>query len=214
MDPTSGYAFVGFENLHNDIYPAISAATNTSLHQPGKVVLITGAGRGIGRATALQYAHANVSTIILAARTASQLDEVETAIKEINTSVKVIKAPLDVASETDVQALADKVQTAEGRLDVLINNAGTSEPWVPLVESEPAKWWSTFEINLKAPYLLSRAFLPLLLRTAEAQGGVHLVNVTSIGANVVLPSASGYMTSKLALLRLTQFLSVSLLRVL
>lgn len=62
---TSGYDFPGFENLRNDIYPAIDVSKTDSLQQPGKVVLITGAGRGIGRSMAVQYARANVATSTL-----------------------------------------------------------------------------------------------------------------------------------------------------
>jgi len=209
MDPTTGYAFVGMENLHNDIYPLIDASKNKNLNQSGKVVLITGAGRGIGRAIALQYAHAQVTSIILCARTSSELDEVESEIKKINSSVKVTKFRLDVTSESAVKSCADSVKKNEGRLDILINNAGASEPWIPLGESKPSNWWNTFEVNLKGPYLLLHAFLPLLMETAKANKSVvDVVNVSSIGAHVVAPGASGYDISKLALCRLTEFVNV------
>lgn len=206
MDPTSGFAFVGMENLHNDIYPLIDASKNKDLNQSGKVVLITGAGRGIGRAIALQYAHAQVASIILCARTSSQLDEVESAIKKINTSVKVTKVTLDVTDESAVKACAEAVKQNEGRLDVLINNAGATEPWRPLAKSKPSDWWNTLEVNLKGPYLLLNAFLSLLVETAKANNTVvDVVNMASIGAHVNSPGASGYGISKLALCRLTEF---------
>ncbi|KAF9691452.1 hypothetical protein EKO04_010873 [Ascochyta lentis] len=206
--PESGYGFVGFDNLRNDIYPAISAKETPALHQPGKVVLITGASRGIGRAMALQYAYAGVAAIILCARTTVQLDEVESSIKTINDEIRVHKHSVDVSSDSAVSALAAEVQGKETRLDVLINNAGHSAPWVPLHESEPAKWWRTMEVNVKGPYLLAQAFLPLLLKTAEKTGNVDIINISSIGALLVNELASTYSISKLAVSRLTEHLDV------
>lgn len=200
----TGYAFVGLENLHNDIYPAISAHDTSSLRQPGKVVLITGAGRGIGRAIALQYAHAGVASIILCARTTSQLDEVESAIKSINPDVRVHKQSVDVSSESAVASLAQDISSREDRLDILVNNAGYSARWTPIHASEPADWWRSFEVNLKGPYLLTQAFLPLLLKTAEKTGHVDVINLASIGAHQVNAIASNYTISKLALCRLTE----------
>ncbi|KAF3038981.1 hypothetical protein E8E12_003199 [Didymella heteroderae] len=204
----TGYAFVGLDNLHNDIYPAISAAHNPSLHQPGKVVLITGAGRGIGRAIARQYAHANVASIILCARTASQLDEVESAIKSINSETRVHKHSIDVTSESAVASLAGDIAKKEDRLDILVNNAGYSARWIPIHLSEPEDWWRSFEVNLKGPYLLTRAFLPLLLKTAEKTGHVDVVNLASIGAHQVNAVASNYTMSKLGVCRLTENIDV------
>jgi NAD(P)-dependent dehydrogenase (short-subunit alcohol dehydrogenase family) len=208
-DPTSGYAFPGVSNLHNDIYPSINPSITESLHQPGKVVLITGAGRGIGRATALQYAHARVSCIILCARTSEQLDEVSRAIGNINSEIKVIKSSIDVSNEVAVKKLAKEVSESIGRLDILVNNAGAAEPWVPISDSKPAEWWNTFEVNLKGPYLFLNAFLPLLVSTAaKEKTTVDVVNMASIGAHVVRASASAYQTTKLALCRLTEFVHV------
>lgn len=204
----TGYAFVGLENLHNDIYPAISAQETISLHQPDKVVLITGAGRGIGRAIALQYAYAKVASIILCARTASQLDEVASAIKTIDNGVRVHKYSVDVTSESAIAALAEDIAKNEDRLDILVNNAGYSARWTPLHLSEPSDWWRSFEVNLKGPYLLTRAFLPLLLRTAETTGHVDVVNLASIGAHQVNDVASNYTMSKLAVCRLTENIDV------
>ena len=204
----TGYAFVGFDNLHNDIYPAISAQQTPSLHQPDKVVLITGAGRGIGRAIALQYAHAGVSSLILCARTTGQLSEVETSIKAINPEIRVHAHSVDVSSESAVAELVHQIVTKEKRLDVLVNNAGYSASWIPLHNSEPEDWWRTFEVNLKGPYLLVRALLPLLLKTAEATGHVDVINLSSIGAHVVSPVSSSYSISKLAVGRLTENIDV------
>ena len=204
--PESGYAFVGFENLHNDIYPAISVQETPSLKQPDKVILITGAGRGIGRAMALQYAHAGAGAIILCARSADELSAVEASIKSINAGVRVHKHVLDVTSDTAVSGLAEEISAKEARLDVLINNAGHSAAWVPLHDSSPSDWWRTQEVNLKGPYLLVHAFLPLLLSTAQHTRNVHVVNISSMGAHGVNPLASTYGLSKLALCRLTELI--------
>jgi len=218
MEPASGYAFPGPTHLHADIYPAIAPALTPSLHQPAKTILITGAGRGIGRATALQYAHAHVARLILCARTAAQLDDVAACIAAINPAVRVRTYVLDVSDAAAVQRIAARValdmQADDGpdgaRLDVLVNNAGAAEPWVPLAQADAEQWWRTFEVNLKGPFLCLHAFLPLLVATAAGPAraeGVHVVNVTSIGAMVVWPGASAYQTSKLALCRLTEFVA-------
>jgi len=207
MPPESAYEFPGPENLHSDIYPAIDPTNeNADLKQPGKVVLITGAGRGIGRAVAIQYAHAGVSSIVLCARTSSQLDEVEAEIKKISEDLKVLKIPLDVTSEDAVQKCAKTVERETGRLDVLVNNAGYTTPWVLLADSKADDWWKTFEVNMKGPFLFLHAFLPLLVKTAKSEMTVvDVVNMTTIGGHMVLPTSSAYSISKCALDRLTEF---------
>ncbi|KAF1964849.1 NAD(P)-binding protein [Bimuria novae-zelandiae CBS 107.79] len=204
-----GYGFVGYQNLHNDIYPAITASITPALQQPGKVVLVTGAGRGIGRSIALQYAHASVAAIVLCARTSSELDEVAVSIQKINSTIRVHKRPIDVTKDDAVKTLAQDVQRDEGRLDILVNNAGASAPWVHLTASDSSSWWNTFEVNLKGSYLFLQAFLSLLVLTAEkGNTTVDVVNVSSMGAHVVSPGASAYQISKLAVLRLSEFVNV------
>jgi NAD(P)-dependent dehydrogenase (short-subunit alcohol dehydrogenase family) len=205
----SGYAFPGWDNLHNDIYPAISVAKTPSLKQEGKTVLITGGSRGIGRAITLQYAHAGVASIIITARGSSALDGVEQEINKINKDIRVLKFPLDVSDADAVRKCAEEVTAKEGRLDILVNNAGATDPWKPLAETDPSAWWSTWETNVKGPYLFLHAFLPLLMATAEKHKVVtDVINMTSIGAHVTLPGASAYGGSKLALLRLTEFVNM------
>ncbi|KAF2683406.1 NAD(P)-binding protein [Lentithecium fluviatile CBS 122367] len=202
----TGYDFPGLENLHNDIYPSISAAQTHSLKQPGKVVLITGASRGIGRAIALQYAHADVSCLIISGRSSSTLAEVEQDIRKINAGTRVLKFAVNVTDSTAVHACAEEVTKKEGRLDILINNAGGTDPWKHLTEAKPSDWWSTLEINLKGPYLFLHAFLPLLVATAEKYKVVtDVINMSSIGALMIHAGASSYGISKLALLRLSEF---------
>lgn len=203
--PYTGKDFVS--PLHNDIYPAIDPAC-TPLSQPSKVILITGAGRGIGRSIALTYASASVSCIYLCSRTASELSSVSASIKAINPSIRVYEHALDVASEPQVLALAEAVRKEEGRLDVLINNAGTGDPWVPLAESVASDYWRTLTVNLYGPYLLLHSLLPLMVHTAKEHGiKTDIINISSMGSTVVVPGASSYQISKLALNRLTEFVA-------
>jgi NAD(P)-dependent dehydrogenase (short-subunit alcohol dehydrogenase family) len=205
LPPYAAYAFTGVENIRNDIYPAISVQKTPSLAQPGKVVLITGAGRGLGRAMALQYAYAGVAALIICARTASQLDEVEGAIKEINSSIKVYKYSLDVTNEDGVKKCAAEIKEKEGRLDVLINNAGASPPWVPIAESDSKSWVQCMQINVYGPFLFVHAFLPLLVATAEKHKTVvDVINISSIGGLIIAPGASAYSMSKMVLNRLSE----------
>lgn len=205
----SGFDFVGMKNLHNDIYPAIDATQNQKLKQSGKVILITGAGRGIGRAIALQYARADAAALILCARTASELDEVDGAIKKINQNVHVQKEVLSVTDGAAVKQLAEKVSKEQRRLDVLVNNAGLSREWEPLAATDPEDYWQVLEVNVKGPLLLLHAFLPLLVDTAEThKTHVSVVNVTSIGAVTVSPGGSSYAIAKLALQRMSEFVGV------
>lgn len=209
LPPDTGFDFVGLKNLRNDIYPAIDVLKSTSLQQPEKVVLITGAGRGLGRSMAIQYAHAKVSAIIICARTASELDEVEDRVKEANNDVTVLKEVLNVTDGAAVKALAKKVSDNFGRLDVLINNAGLSHAWNLVGETDPEDYWQVLEVNLRGPLLLTHAFLPLLVDTAKTNSThVNIVNVTSIGAVAIMPGSSSYGISKLALQRLSEYVGV------
>ncbi|KAH8621078.1 putative oxidoreductase ucpA [Alternaria alternata] len=209
MPSSTGYAFVGLSNLHHDIYPAISAALTPSLKQHEKVVLITGASRGIGRAIAIQYAHAGVAAMILVARSTVSLEEVKKEISGVDISVRVKTVTIDVTDAEAVKELAEEVEREEGRLDVLVNNAGVAGDFLPIAETNPKEWWLDFEVSVKAPYLFMQALLPLLVHTAEEHSGkADVINMSSIGAHTLLLDVSAYQTCKLALLRLSEFVNL------
>ncbi|TKX25317.1 short-chain dehydrogenase-like protein 3 [Elsinoe australis] len=190
--------------FHNDTYPYISP---TQHNLSGLSVLITGASRGIGAAIAHSYAAAGASHIAIAARkppTDIATDLAATAKAASKDPPQVLSLAIDVTSQSSIDASVKEVSAAFGRLDILINNAGYLENFIPVAESNPDEWWKTMDINLRGPYLLSRAYLPLLL---GAEGGRKtILNTSSVGALIKRPGASAYQTSKFALLRLTEFL--------
>ena len=189
------------ETLHTDSYPFISIASSDF---SGKSVLITGASKGIGRVTALSFARAGCSKIAIAARSdlISLEDEIKSVAQACNIAIpEILCLKLDVKSESSVAAAADEVSRAFGCLDVLFNNAGVLEAMVPLEEGDPAEWWQTWEVNVKSIYLMSRAMMPLLLKSETKT----MINNSSSGAHMLL--FMSYQTAKTAVIRLTEFLA-------
>lgn len=192
------------QTLHNDIYPAIDP-TKSDLSQPGKVVMITGSGRGIGRSVALRFAQCGVACIILCARTASELDVVELSIRKINAQVKVCKYAVDITNEKEVVAVAEAGRK-EGRLDILVNNAGMSNQWDSITEGDTELYLKTWDLHIKGTYLMLKSFLPLMVETAKNRNiPVDIINTTSGSAHFIMPGASAYNASKFALIRLSEF---------
>jgi len=194
--------------IHHKSYPAIDP---NQWDLSGRAVLVTGASRGIGRATALSYARAGASQIAILARSSTDLDEVETSMLAVahesgRKPPDVLKIAVDVTDATAVGSAAAATRATFGRLDVLVNNAGFSELNRPIVESDAEEWWTTWTVNVRGPYLVTRAFLPLLLESSN--GARVIVNVASVAALRVRPGASAYFTSKLALLRFNEFIEL------
>ncbi|KAL9607625.1 MAG: hypothetical protein Q9167_007472 [Letrouitia subvulpina] len=192
------------DNTHKDTYPAIDSA-NSDLS--GKNILITGASRGIGRALAISCAKAGAAGIVLAARsdvTAVEHDLLDATAKAGKGAPQVLKIKLDVADRPSVENAAKEVEDKLSWLDVLVNNAGFMDHMHPLADVDPDNWWYTWEVNLKGPYLMTRTFLPLLLKGSNKT----IVNTSSIGAHLTSPGFSAYQTAKFALLRLTEFINV------
>ncbi|KAI5364501.1 Putative short-chain dehydrogenase/reductase SDR, NAD(P)-binding domain superfamily [Septoria linicola] len=188
--------------IHHDTYGYINPE---QFSLQGRAVFITGASKGVGRATAIAYAKAGASYIAVAAR--SGLDTLATkmldaAVRVGKSAPNVLQLSVDVTSEESVGHAAKQAEQAFGRLDILINNAGYLENFVPITESDPKDWW---RVNIKGVYLVTRALLPLMLKTENGQKIV--LNVSSIGAHFIMPGASGYQSGKLALLRLGEFLN-------
>jgi NAD(P)-dependent dehydrogenase (short-subunit alcohol dehydrogenase family) len=183
---------------HADTYPAIASSN----HQ-GHTVLITGASKGLGKAIVASFVKAGAANIIIAAR--SDLDEIEKEALAVSShKPQILKLKLDISSESSVNDAVAAVEQKFGKLDILVNNAGYLEEWKKIADTDPQEWWKTWEVNLKGTYLVSRGFIPLMLRGGEKT----IVNVSSVGAHISRPGASGYQTSKFALLRFTEFLAV------
>lgn len=198
--PHTGFNFTS--TLHNDTYPAIDPTKHSDLS--GKHVFITGASKGIGRATALSYAKAGASVIGLGARSSLSFleQEIQDAAKAVGKPApKIFSVQLDVSDQQSVEAATKEVEQAFDHVDILINNAGYLENWQKIADSDPSDWWKTWEINIKGVYLTTRSFLPLLLKSTHKT----IVNLSSIGAHVLQPGASAYQSTKFALLRLTEF---------
>lgn len=173
-----------------------------------RVGLVTGAATGIGRATALRLAQSGASGIAVNYRTAKE--EAERLAGEIRSlGTKVLCIGADVRKDRDVRRMVERVGEHFGRLDVLVNNAGTTR-WVPLSDLQGLTdevWDEILDVNLKGAFRCTRAAAPLLAKT---QGMV--VNVSSI-SGVLAPttiSSLAYGAAKAALIYLTRGLAVAL----
>jgi len=168
----------------------------------GRVILVTGSGRGFGRAMAHAYALEGAQ-VVAASRTASELEDLEVSVGARGGSVTTMIT--DLARVEEIRRLRDEVLDRFGRLDVLVNNAATS-PWKTLEEMTVDDWDRTLDVNLRAPFLLSKAFLG----TMKAEGRGSVINVTSRSAEMGFVAEVGYCPSKYGIEGLTQCLALEL----
>jgi NAD(P)-dependent dehydrogenase (short-subunit alcohol dehydrogenase family) len=110
---------------------------------------------------------------------------------------------LDITSQQSTEEAAKLVEQEFGKLDILINNAGILGEMKLVADSDPDAWWQTWNVNVRGPYLVTRAFLPLMLK----EGDKTIISTSSVGAHLTSPSLSDYQPSKLAVLRFMQFVS-------
>jgi NAD(P)-dependent dehydrogenase (short-subunit alcohol dehydrogenase family) len=173
----------------------------------GRVALITGASRGIGRAIARGYAREGAA-VSVTARTAADL---ESLVEEVRQGGgRAVAIPADLADPAAPARVVQQVLESFGTIDILVNNAGigSSSSPRPLVDFDDAFWNKTLALNLTAPYLFSKAVLPVLL--AKKWG--RIINIASINGKLPAIHGAAYTASKHGLLGLTRTLALEVAR--
>lgn len=166
----------------------------------GRVALVTGASSGLGRETAISLARAGAD-VALVARSAEDLAGAEGEVLEAGGG-KALALPTDLAAASGAAGAVEKTIEAFGRVDVLVNAAGTDAPG-SVEELDVEGWDRTLSVNLRAPFLLSKAAFPHM---REAGGGT-IVNVSSVAGKKGWANASAYCASKFGLTGLTEALA-------
>lgn len=168
----------------------------------GHVALVTGGGRGIGRACALALARTGVA-VGVAARTRTELDR--TADEARALGARAVAVELDVGDAGSVEHAARRIADELGPVDVVVNNAGIAES-APLVRTDPELWDRHFRINVAGPYLVTRAVLPGML----AAGWGRVINVASLAGLYGAAYVTAYVASKHALVGFTRALAIEI----
>ncbi len=158
----------------------------------GTVSLVTGAGRGIGRALALALA-AEKSTVVLTARTLRELEAVRDEIQSWGGKAEVVQA--DIMRDEDVGRVFEKISSTFGRLDVLVNNAGIGR-FAPIKELSVEDFDAMWRLNMRAPFLCSQKAIPFMEK--QRQGAI--VNIASLAGKNAFVGGGGYSATKWALL--------------
>jgi 3-oxoacyl-[acyl-carrier protein] reductase len=162
-----------------------------------KVILVTGGNRGIGRATATEFAKLGAKVVI---NYVSNQAAAESLVSEFPTTITAIRA--DVANQSEVEGMVRQVADAYGRIDVLVNNAGIVFD-IPFVSSTTDQWRRTFDVNVLGVFLCSRA----CLRYFPKDGGA-IVNLGSVsGVDIFTPESMAYDATKAAIVSVTKGLA-------
>ncbi|MBI2939716.1 MAG: 3-oxoacyl-ACP reductase FabG [Chloroflexi bacterium] len=178
----------------------------------GRVALVTGGSRGIGRAVALGFARAGAMGIVVAARNPTGLAAISAEIAALGCEVLVV--PADVSSRADVDRLVAEALRRYGRIDILVNNAGLAGSKTPIAEMSDDDWQTTIAANLHSAFYCSRAVLPGMV---ERRWG-RIVNIASragvaghtLGRRPGLAADAAYVTAKAAVIALTKALAYEL----
>ena len=169
----------------------------------GKVAMITGAGSGIGRASALAMLREGYS-VVLAGRRAEPLEKTQADAGA--DGERALVAPADVGDPESVRALFARTREAFGRLDLLFNNAGANAPGIPMEELTVEQWRSVVDVNLTGAFLCTREAFRLM-KSQRPMGG-RIVNNGSISAHAPRPNSAPYTSTKHAITGLTKSTSL------
>ncbi|MEZ0481025.1 3-ketoacyl-ACP reductase [Planococcus sp. SSTMD024] len=166
----------------------------------GKTAIITGGGRGIGRATAIALANEGVNVGLIGLKQ-ENLDKVSVELQDAN--VKVATASADVTDLTAIEQAVEKLKNELGAIDILINNAGTGK-FGGFLELSPEEWKNIVDVNLMGVYNATRAVLPGMIE----QSSGDIINISSTAGQKGAPVTSAYSSSKFAVMGLTESLAL------
>lgn len=164
----------------------------------GKVAVVTGAGRGIGKAIALAFAQ-NGADLAICARSQGEIDLVRTAVE--GTGRRCLAVAVDLADASQTASFCEQVVETFGGLDVIVNNAGAYLERGAFEDSDPELWWKTLEVNVRGPYLIARHLVGAMRR------GGKIINLTSGKGFAAGANSSAYHVSKAALNMMTNGLA-------
>jgi NAD(P)-dependent dehydrogenase (short-subunit alcohol dehydrogenase family) len=162
-----------------------------------KVAVVTGGGRGIGRAIALKFAGEGAA-VVVAARTRTEIEAVAGEVRKSGGRAAAVEA--DVADEKHCERLIHEAESEFGRVDILVNNAGEYGPVKPVEEISPAEWDRVIAVHLRGAYLLTRLVLPGMY----ARGSGVILNISSLSAKSAFGWGSPYAAAKSGMLGLTR----------
>ena len=171
----------------------------------GKTAIVTGGGRGIGRAIARRFA-AEGAAVLLAARTASELEAVAKEIEAGGGRAAWLTA--DLTREADCERVVAAAREKLGGVHILVNNAGDYGPVKPVEEITPPEWDAVIAVHLRAAYLLTRLVLPEMY----ARGSGVILNISSLSAKAAFAWGSPYAAAKAGLLGLTRVVAAEAAR--
>ncbi len=163
-----------------------------------RVAIITGGGRGLGRAVALAFGKEGAK-VVLAARTQEEIEHVAEELRSLRKDA--IAVPTDVSNEDQVNRMVKETLEAYGTIDILVNNAGARGPIAPIHEIPLSEWEQTLRVNLTAAYLCAKAVLPVMIKKKEGK----IINVAT--TMTPRPNLTPYMVAKAGLIHLTKQLS-------
>jgi NAD(P)-dependent dehydrogenase (short-subunit alcohol dehydrogenase family) len=190
---------------HTKAYPSISP-TNPSLSARGKIVLITGGSRGIGKSIAIGFAQASASIIIITGRSKTSMTSAAAEIKSQSPlpSMKVETFEADILDPLAMKYIFETVKKDFGPIDILISNAGYLNTPSSISSSPLSDYWSTFKINVKGSIIVAQEFL----RSKAGSQKTTFISINSGAAHIsYIPDFSAYAASKIATLRVMEYLS-------
>ncbi|HTT22012.1 MAG TPA: SDR family oxidoreductase [Candidatus Sulfotelmatobacter sp.] len=166
-----------------------------------QVALVTGGGRGIGRAIARTLAGAGAAVAVLS-RSSEELAETVCLVQQEGGYAAAY--PADVTDAQAIQIAIRAIEQSLGPIDVLVNNAGTPKPLAPFVETDIGEWWRGMEVNLLGPVICTRHVLPGMISRRRG----HIINISSGAGAMGMTNFSSYVCSKTALVRFTECLAL------